>query len=252
MASSDMANAEPWSFRPSSIDDPWSPEALSRDTQTLTEALAKFISDGSSAEGLASAGPFSPILTSLTGPEAAPAPAFSSVSVGSDPEPATSKRQRGRIPVSATPGRVSKRKPRPSKRSRTTFFTADPSNFRQMVQEVTGVRLGGCSQLQAAHSILNKPEEAQRPSGRFSAGTITRGCLPTLDTSAFLLDHGHNHHHHHHHQQLVDAGAGLTATSSAEAATLPYVAVTDSVLDIESFASFPTLESWNAYATKKI
>ncbi|GFP92465.1 hypothetical protein PHJA_001390700 [Phtheirospermum japonicum] len=39
---------------------------------------------------------------------------------------------------------VAKRKPCDSKRSAmTTFIVADPKNFRQMVQRVTGVRFGG-------------------------------------------------------------------------------------------------------------
>ncbi|OWM78871.1 calmodulin-binding protein 25 [Punica granatum] len=257
MASSDMASIDPWSFRNSYLD-PWFSEALSRDTQTLTKALNKSISDHSSsdffsaADGLVS-DPFPPLFTSFnftTKPEeAAPTPAISNVSGGSDPEPAPtpSKRQRSSIPVLATSGKVSKRKPRASKRSQTTFITADPANFRQMVQQVTGVRFNGCSQLQAAAAIL-KPEP-HRADGLFPSGLIAGGRLPTLDTSAFLLDHKQKHHQHQ--QQEVEAVGRSTGPSPAGGlAQLPYAAAADGGcsggMDFDSFASFPTLESWNA------
>ncbi|KAL2527459.1 Calmodulin-binding protein 25 [Abeliophyllum distichum] len=43
----------------------------------------------------------------------------------------------------ATSGRITKRKSRASKQATMTFINADPVNFRQMVQQVTGVRVGG-------------------------------------------------------------------------------------------------------------
>nr|DAD35724.1 TPA_asm: hypothetical protein HUJ06_006364 [Nelumbo nucifera] len=54
---------------------------------------------------------------------------------------------------------------------------ADPANFRQMVQQVTGVQFGNSP----VPGPIFKPEP-QRP------GTPLQGCLPTLNTSAFLLD----------------------------------------------------------------
>ncbi|KAH1039737.1 hypothetical protein J1N35_041480 [Gossypium stocksii] len=53
------------------------------------------------------------------------------------------------------------------------FIKADVANFRQMVQQVTGVHF--CN-AQMSLSLILKPEHQRL------------GYLPTLDTSAFLLD----------------------------------------------------------------
>ncbi|URE43155.1 VQ motif [Musa troglodytarum] len=83
---------------------------------------------------------------------------------------------RGRNPLAPTPaGRISKRWSRPSKRAPTTYINADPAHFREMVQRLTGVRLDG----ELAEPLV-KPEPV-RPA-------VRQTHLPTLDTSAFLLD----------------------------------------------------------------
>ncbi|CAL4904439.1 unnamed protein product [Urochloa decumbens] len=72
--------------------------------------------------------------------------------------------------------RVSKRRPRPSRKLPTTYITADPASFRRMVHQVTG----------ADDLPLPVPPPAEtlcRPAPS-RAGAMT---LPTLDTSAFLL-----------------------------------------------------------------
>ncbi|KAL1075512.1 hypothetical protein V6Z11_D11G368100 [Gossypium hirsutum] len=172
-SSENLANIETLTFR-SLFDDPWISESFSRDTQTLTIALQKSISD------------------SCTGSIASPVP-----------EPAPKQYRTAGPPPT---GKVSKRKPRASKKSRTTFIAADPANFRQMVQQVTGIGFGD-GKMTTVSPIL-KPEP-QRPGNRLPNGTVP-GYLPTLDTSALLLDH-----HQLHEQPSFD-----------------------------TFPNFPTLESW--------
>ncbi|CAM0146864.1 unnamed protein product [Urochloa decumbens] len=78
--------------------------------------------------------------------------------------------------------RVSKRRPRPSRKLPTTYITADPASFRRMVHQVTG----------ADDLPLPVPPPAEtlcRPAPYRAAPAGTSGgmMLPTLDTSAFLL-----------------------------------------------------------------
>ncbi|KAE8725186.1 Peroxisomal membrane 22 kDa family protein isoform 1 [Hibiscus syriacus] len=166
----------------SSFADSWITEAFSRDNQALTIALQKSISD------------------SFVNPVAWPAPETSP------------KRQRtANPPPLPLTEKISKRKPRASKRSQTTFITADPADFRQKVQQVTGFSFG---EGQVPVSPILKPEP-QRPGNRLH-NVAGPGFLPTLDTSAVLLDH-----------QQPFSGA-----------------VVGSSLDCEIFPSFPTLDSW--------
>lgn len=237
MASSEnLASFEPWNFRVPFADS-WFTDVFARETETLTKALQKSLS-GANSETLTSDS-ISPFLD-LVKYDATPTPTVSGLS-GSDQE-AAPKRQRSTIPPAAG-GKVSKRKSRASKRSHTTFITADPANFRQMVQQVTGVRLGN-SQMPMAPIL--KPEP-QRPGGRLPIGGGA-GCLPTLDTSAFLLDH-----HQQQQQVLVEpastAGPGISGPGPLPFA--PSVGVLDAAaglgsagLDFETYTSFPTLESW--------
>ncbi|KAF8369682.1 hypothetical protein HHK36_017031 [Tetracentron sinense] len=210
MASSkNLASLEPWAFRPY-LADSWISEAYARDTETLTKALQKSFSNQSETLTTDTNSSF----LHLVKPEPTPTPTAS----GSDPETAPKRRNA----ISATAGKISKRKSRSTKRSPTTFITADPANFRQMVQQVTGIRFGD-SHVPVV-SVL-KPEP-QRPVNCFQS------FLPTLDTSAFLLDH-------HQHQQVV-------GPTSAPQAHVSFAPVVDSGagLDFDCFQSFPTLESW--------
>lgn len=219
-SSNNLASIEPWTFRPSFADS-WISEAFARDTETLTKALQQSLSNYSPPDPVIS--PF----FNLVKPETTPPPPQSAGS-GSDLE--TSKR-RNSIPAT---GKPTKRKSRASKRNTTTFITADPANFRQMVQQVTGVRFGGNGHLPVAPVLKPAP---QRPVNRM------QGCLPTLDTSAFLLDHQHQQ------QQVVGSttAAEMVAAQSSSpgmntAAAL--VAECGAGVDFDSFSSFPTLESW--------
>ncbi|KAK9920011.1 hypothetical protein M0R45_028578 [Rubus argutus] len=223
MAASDNLAMEPWVYRPT--------------------AFCGLVDLGGVHSRLQSAH------TGAAEPESTPTPTVSGVS-GSDPESvAAPKRQRNAIPVS---GKVAKRKSRASKRTQTTFITADPANFRQMVQQVTGVRFSN-GQVSCMPTIV-KPEP-QRPGGRLPGG----GCLPTLDTSALLLDH-------HHQPQRQLAGPASAAASAAGAGAGGGGGPVGPVcfgpshgevaegggsfsagaggLGFDSFSSFPTLESW--------
>lgn len=173
VSSENLANIETSMFR-SLFDDPWISESFSRDTQALTIALQKSISD------------------SFTD------------SIASPVSEAVPKHYRTAGPPPT--GKVCKRKPRASKKSRTTFITADPANFRRMVQQVTG-NGSGDGKMTTVSPIL-KPEP-QRPGNQLPNGTVP-GYLPTLDTSALLLDH----HQLHEHPSF------------------------------DTFPNFPTLESW--------
>ncbi|XWS65271.1 hypothetical protein CRYUN_Cryun05aG0079100 [Craigia yunnanensis] len=222
MASSEnLASLEPWTFRPSFAES-WISEAFARDTETLTRALQKSISNSfSNSDSL------SPLL-SLINPNTSPTPTPSASNVsGSDPDTAIKRQRTANLRPT---GKVSKRKSRASKRSQTTFITADPANFRQMVQQVTGVKFGNA---QMSLSTILKPEP-QRPGSRLPNGAGP-GCLPTLDTSAFLLDH-----------QQPSSGAVVCSSilPFQSSAVADGVASIGATLDCDSFPSFPTLESW--------
>ncbi|KAL6626373.1 hypothetical protein ACP70R_030099 [Stipagrostis hirtigluma subsp. patula] len=82
-------------------------------------------------------------------------------------------------------GRVAKpkRKPRPSRRTQTTYITADPANFRRMVQEITGLAVVRSTSI----SSITAPAPAAATAPSWTPPP--QACaLPTLDTSAFLLD----------------------------------------------------------------
>uniref|UniRef100_A0A7N0VF65 VQ domain-containing protein n=1 Tax=Kalanchoe fedtschenkoi TaxID=63787 RepID=A0A7N0VF65_KALFE len=147
----------------------------------------------------------------------------------SDPEASTTPKRR----VAATArGRIAKRKSRATKKNLTTFIEADPANFRQMVQRVTGVRFDAASSpapLPPLSQLLLKPEP-RRPIGR-----LYSACLPTLDTSSFLLDY-RNSHQSPQTQNLKADGPFYSSGDSAAASSHGGAA--------EALASFPTLESW--------
>lgn len=201
----------PWMSH-SPFPDSWISEAFNRDTETLTKALQKSLCDNSTTIATDS---FSPLMDLIK-----PDPLQTPTGSGSDPDSSLSKR-RSSVQVAGASGKVSKRKSRASKRSPTTFITADAANFRQMVQQVTGVRVGN---RQVPVAQILKPEP-QRLVNRF------QGCLPTLDTSAFLLDH--------HHQVLVPPAPTQPTVS------LPSPADNGGGgLEFDTFPVFPTLESW--------
>lgn len=220
MASSEqLAAIDPWMFR-SVLSDSWISESYARDTDALTNALQHSLSSDSSPSYLGGLvikpDANTSSLSSLQTPSGS----------GSDLDTAVPRRRNAAAPgsTSVTGGKIAKRKSRASKRNTTTFINADPANFRQMVQEVTGVRFGGNGHVPVSSNapLLLKPEPQ-----RASFDRLHGGCLPTLDTSAFLLDH---------HQ--VAGPSSTTVTQQG------MVADGGSGFDFESFSSFPTLESW--------
>ncbi|KAJ1283333.1 hypothetical protein BS78_03G120400 [Paspalum vaginatum] len=107
------------------------------------------------------------------------------------PAPASTRPGGGGLPARASAqglagpkgGRVAKRRPRPSRRAQTTYITAAPADFRRMVQEITGLPVPGPS----SSSACSFPAAASGSAP--TSWTPAPACvLPTLDTSAFLLD----------------------------------------------------------------
>ncbi|KAL8147394.1 calmodulin-binding protein 25-like [Apium graveolens] len=112
--------------------------------------------------------PFSP-LSDMVRPESTTSSTFTSPSISGSSDLDTPMQTR----ISAVRNKkITKRKCGAGRKSTTTFVNADASNFRQLVQQMTGVKFG----------VILKPE-AQRVGNRF------HGCLPTLDTSAYSFDH---------------------------------------------------------------
>jgi len=224
------ASIESWMYRPA-MTDTWLSDYIARDAETLTKALHKSLSSSSSSPEDALSPFLNLIKTDSTTVNTTATPTVSSLSGSDDSAP---KRQR----VAA--GKISKRKSRASKRSQTTFITADPANFRQMVQQVTGVRFGSGSNVSMAPLVKPEPHRVVGVTGggRFTTGG---GCLPTLDTSAFLLQH------HHHHQQQTMVGSNSDGSEMTGLGPLSFgqpIGEDAAGLDFETFSScFPTLES---------
>ncbi|CAL9196214.1 calmodulin-binding protein 25-like [Musa acuminata AAA Group] len=164
---------DPWMHRTESA---WINEAFARDNEALTRALQISLSDTSSS---ASHDTLSSVAaTTSTSRTPVLPPRYQVTSPLGDVAAL-----RGRNPLAPTPaGRISKRRLRPSKRAPTTYINADPAHFREMVQRVTGVRLDG----DLAEPLV-KPEPV-RPAVVGARAVLQQTHLPTLDTSAFLLD----------------------------------------------------------------
>lgn len=198
------SSLEPWTFRPAFTESRWFPDALTHETETITRALQISVSTDAGytdvLASVASAGSPSPLLdyaTSASGTESAPRPT--------------------RSPALSPPaGKVSKRKPRPSKRSTTTLIFADPANFQQIVQQVTGIPSRRTHP--AADAVLRP--EPRRPRMR---AALEGSCWRTLDTSAFSLE------------QAGGVATGPVLRSQALFGSGPEGPV---------FPCFPTLESW--------
>ncbi|KAF8749354.1 hypothetical protein HU200_012686 [Digitaria exilis] len=89
---------------------------------------------------------YSPLLLDLASP-APPAGAYGapmmtcgdSVLVADSP-PAAGRRHHNKLKLAPAGGRAGKRRSRASKRAPTTYISTDPTNFRMMVQHVTGAQ----------------------------------------------------------------------------------------------------------------
>ncbi|CAN0927481.1 Calmodulin-binding protein 25 [Linum grandiflorum] len=220
-SSENLPPFDSWTFRPS-FPDSWISESYSRDSDALTKALQQSLYSNITLSDPFTSSPDTPTPISCSSdPDSTTQPA---------PAP-TAKPTRNSRAVPGATGKVSKRKPRASsKKSQTTFITADPANFRQMVQQVTG----GVRFTDNLVPVL-KPEPH-----RIATRTIHHqlaqggGGLPTLDTSSFLLDH---------HQ--IQEGDNKPASFSNEVGPISYSGGgAGGGGDFDGFSSFPTLESW--------
>ncbi|KAI4386604.1 hypothetical protein MLD38_004522 [Melastoma candidum] len=97
-----------------------------------------------------------PLLHSQTTPHSSPLP-----TTQKPPDHAAPLSARGNVPKKKSTKK--RRKPRTTKRSNTTFIAADAANFRQMVQQVTGVRFDNPSA--AFASSLLRPEALRAGGG---------------------------------------------------------------------------------------
>ncbi|XP_015089208.1 calmodulin-binding protein 25 [Solanum pennellii] len=198
MASSDnLMTMEPWAFR-SAFADSWFSDVYTRETETLTKVLQK---------------------SAFPEPEMNPVQTSTGTNSGGSENETTgvSNRRSNKVRVN---GKITKRKSRALRRNTTTYITADVDNFREMVQQVTGARFGGDGQLPVAHVL--KPEP-QRVVNRLQPGCF----LPTLDTSAFLLEQS---------VEPMPAQPQKAADVVVDGGSCGF--------DGSSFSAFPTLESF--------
>ncbi|XP_022889119.1 calmodulin-binding protein 25-like [Olea europaea var. sylvestris] len=224
MASSEnlMAMEKSWPPFRSTLSDSWFFDIFSnKETEALTKALKKSFTnpsiDDDSSHDFSTGTVESFLVIPEIRPEQTPTAAGG---LGSGVPIAKSR-------FEAPAGKITKRKSRTSKRAAaTTFITADAANFRQMVQQVTGLRFGG---LNPAAQVL-KPQPLPLPP-RAMNHMQDGGCLPTLDTSAFLLGQVGSTS-----SQSVELPAGNVPPSPSGAGGFEY----------DSVFSFPTLESWKA------
>ncbi|KAG2325616.1 hypothetical protein Bca52824_008344 [Brassica carinata] len=232
MASSDgLASVEPWSFRQSFNIDSWL--LPDQDSDILAKALHRSISTSTPTD------PFSPSSyfdSAAAVSDLSPPQTLSNVSFVSDPDISGAgggKRKRG---PGVSGDKPAKRRSRVStKKSQTTFITADAANFRQMVQQVTGAKFVG-SPSHGIFSPIVKPEP-HRLASRVPPSSSSSSAVPTLDTSSFLSNH--------HQENMVNDFSSVSAPVST-AATVKYGVGGGggSAVELDGYQSFPTLESW--------
>lgn len=248
MASSEgLASVDPWSFRQNFNIDSWLiSDSFSHDSDLLAKALHRSISTSTESSPLSPSSFFDSSTAAVLVSDLSPQ-TLSNVSFGSDPEiPACggvvgggAKRKRG---PGVSGGKPTKRRSRVSnKKSQTTFITADAANFRQMVQQVTGAKFLGSSN--SIFAPIVKPEP-HRLASRLppSCGNLDRSsAVPTLDTSSFLSNH-------HQENIITDLGSVSGPIGSfhhqSSAATTTANVGGGSAVELDSYPSFPTLESW--------
>lgn len=251
MASSEgLASVDPWSFRSSFNIDSWLiSDSFSHDNDLLTKALHRSISTTTTTDPLSPSAFFDSAAAVVS--DLSPPQTLSNVSFGSDPEfPAGVgvdgvggvKRKRG----GGLAGKPTKRRSRVStKKSQTTFITADAANFRQMVQQVTGAKFIDSSN--GIFSPIVKPEPHRLSTRLPPCGSFDRSssALPTLDTSSFLS----NHHQENIVTDLGSVSAPIGSFHQSSVAATTTVNVVGgggggSAVELDSYPNFPTLESW--------
>lgn len=231
MVTSDgLASVDPWLYRQGFNVDSWLlPDTFSHDNDLLARALHTTTVTSTPHTLYPSSYFFDSAAVSY--PSSTHTLSSTVSGTGSDPEivgGGGAKRKRNCFPtVSAGSegNKVTKRRTRASKKSQTTFITADPSNFRQMVQQVTGAKyIDDTSSLIFAPIVKPEPH---RLVNRLPCGPLDRStAVPTLDTSAFLS----NHHQDDAVVGLPSAKASATVDAGGSA--------------VDTYPTFPALESW--------
>lgn len=230
-----LESLEPWLLHRQGFNvDSWLlHDAFSHDSDVLAKALHNTVSPPTPHTQT-----LSPSSVSFHSPHPSSTHTLSSnISGGSNQEVVGcggAKRKRDCILTGSSEGKATKqRRSRASKKPQTTFIAADPSNFRQMVQQVTGAKYNNDD----TSSMPFKPE-AQRLSSVTSLERST--AVPTLDTSAFLSNH--------HHENLL---AGSIFSSSDDASVVGLSSEKGnaksgggSAAEFDPYPTFPTLESW--------
>ncbi|KAL2545112.1 VQ motif-containing protein motif-containing protein [Forsythia ovata] len=122
----------PWRFGQAKADC-WISDFFTKETETLTRALTKSFTNSSPIDHT-STNIVESLLVKL---ETMPS---QTLTASGCPENEVPFSKHTNVAVS---GRITKRKSRALKRGTTTFITPDLANFRQMVQQVTGVRFDG-------------------------------------------------------------------------------------------------------------
>ncbi|KAL0896599.1 hypothetical protein Bca101_080560 [Brassica carinata] len=240
VTSEGLASVEPWLYRQGFSVDSWLlHDAFSHDSDLLAKALHNTVS-----------APTPPHHT-LSPPFHSPHPSSthtlsSNASGGSNHQEVVlggggAKRKHNCciLTGSTTQGKAMKRRSRASKKPHTTFITADPSNFRQMVQQVTGAKYtNDTSSMLFAPIVRPEPHRLVDSLSSIITSEHHSTAVPTLDTSSFLSTH---------HQENLFA-AGNTISSDA-------VGLTSAKANAKSggglaaefdppYPTFPTLESW--------
>lgn len=233
-----LASVEPWLLHRQGFNvDSWLlHDAFSHDSDVLAKALHNTVSPPTPHTQT-----LSPSSVFFHSPHPSSTHTLSSnISGGSNQEVVGcggAKRKRDCILTGSSEGKATKqRRSRASKKPQTTFIAADPSNFRQMVQQVTGAKYNNDTS-----SMPFKPEPHRLVDTRLSSVSSSERsttAVPTLDTSAFLSDH---------HQENLLAGSTFSGSDDASLG-LPLEKANaksgGSEAEFDPYPTFPTLESW--------
>ncbi|EOA28567.1 hypothetical protein CARUB_v10024784mg [Capsella rubella] len=230
VTSDELTNLDSWLYRQGFNVDSWLlSDSFSHDDDLLARALHTTVTSSSTATPLLPSSFFDS--AAVSHPSSTHTLSSNVSACGSDPDIIGGVAKRKRNCLLGEGRRATKRKSRASKKSQTTFITADPSNFRQMVQQVTGANYTHDSSSYGIFAPIVRPEPLRivdkLPSDRSTA-------VPMLDTSAFLSNH--------HQENLAvgntysgTSGVGLPSSAKSIAAAVEFDTTN---------STFPTLESW--------
>ncbi|GAA0183804.1 hypothetical protein LIER_31153 [Lithospermum erythrorhizon] len=222
--------------------DTWLPDNFSRETETIAKALQKsfdfqdFDNNLDFSSELLSPSPWlnNSDSTTVSG---------GSVEQENNSLMASKRVRNNNMVVRLVPNgdKIKKRRSRASKRGTTTFINADVENFRQLVQEVTGLKFGGGGGT-GRGGVVVKPEAHRVVNKLQMIGG--GGGLHTLDTSAFLVGPTNRSNQL---EKVGGGGGGVVPPSAAEVVVGGGgSACSTTQFDFDSYCSFPTLESWKA------